>query len=80
MNVRWSELEESVQQAYPQSALRQPTRVIIDSQNRLTPEYQLFHLPGETILARTEIGTEAWPDSVQQWQIPTQTDSVISLI
>ncbi|CEO40093.1 bifunctional diaminohydroxyphosphoribosylaminopyrimidine deaminase/5-amino-6-(5-phosphoribosylamino)uracil reductase [Photobacterium kishitanii] len=75
LNVRWSELEESVQQAYPQSALRQPIRVIIDSQNRLTPEYQLFHLPGETILARTEIGTEAWPDSVQQWQIPTQTDS-----
>ena len=75
LNVRWSELGESVQQAYPQSALRQPTRVIIDSQNRLTPEYQLFHLPGETILARTSIGTEIWPDSVQQWQIPTQTNS-----
>ncbi len=75
LNVRWSELGESVQQAYPQSALRQPTRVIIDSQNRLTPEYQLFHLPGDTILARTTLGTEAWPDSVQQWQIPTQTNS-----
>ncbi|PSU71268.1 bifunctional diaminohydroxyphosphoribosylaminopyrimidine deaminase/5-amino-6-(5-phosphoribosylamino)uracil reductase RibD [Photobacterium phosphoreum] len=75
LNVRWSELGESVQQAYPQAALRQPTRVIIDSQNRLTPEYQLFNLPGETILARTTLGTEAWPDSVQQWQIPTQTNS-----
>lgn len=75
LNVRWSELEQSVQHAYPQSALRQPTRVIIDSQNRLTPDYQLFHLPGETILARTHIGTEVWPDSVQQWQLPTQTNS-----
>ncbi|KJG21181.1 5-amino-6-(5-phosphoribosylamino)uracil reductase [Photobacterium iliopiscarium] len=75
LNVRWSELDASVQQQYPQSALRQPIRVIIDSQNRLTPEYQLFNLPGETILARTMLGTEAWPDSVQQWQIPTQTNS-----
>ncbi|MCD9468393.1 bifunctional diaminohydroxyphosphoribosylaminopyrimidine deaminase/5-amino-6-(5-phosphoribosylamino)uracil reductase RibD [Photobacterium iliopiscarium] len=75
LNVRWSELDASVQQQYPQSALRQPIRVIIDSQNRLTPEYQLFNLPGETILARTMLGTEAWPDSVQQWQIPTQINS-----
>ncbi|MEC6813845.1 bifunctional diaminohydroxyphosphoribosylaminopyrimidine deaminase/5-amino-6-(5-phosphoribosylamino)uracil reductase RibD [Photobacterium toruni] len=75
LNVRWNELDVSVQQVYPQSALRQPTRVIIDSQNRLTPEYQLFHLPGETILARTRLGTEVWPDSVQQWIIPTQTNS-----
>ena len=75
LNVRWSELDASVQQQYPQSALRQPIRVIIDSQNRLTPEYQLFNLPGETILARTTLGTEAWPDSVQQWQIPTQINS-----
>ncbi|WP_412547246.1 bifunctional diaminohydroxyphosphoribosylaminopyrimidine deaminase/5-amino-6-(5-phosphoribosylamino)uracil reductase RibD [Photobacterium piscicola] len=75
LNVRWNELDASVQQQYPQSALRQPIRVIIDSQNRLTPEYQLFNLPGETILARTMLGTEAWPDSVQQWQIPTQPNS-----
>ncbi|WP_394166762.1 bifunctional diaminohydroxyphosphoribosylaminopyrimidine deaminase/5-amino-6-(5-phosphoribosylamino)uracil reductase RibD [Photobacterium piscicola] len=75
LNVRWSELDASVQQQYPQSALRQPLRIIIDSQNRLTPEYQLFNLPGETILARTMLGTEAWPDSVQQWQIPTQPNS-----
>nr|WP_232603610.1 bifunctional diaminohydroxyphosphoribosylaminopyrimidine deaminase/5-amino-6-(5-phosphoribosylamino)uracil reductase RibD [Photobacterium carnosum] len=75
LNVRWSELDASVQQQYPQSALRQPIRVIIDSQNRLTPEYQLFNLPGKTILARTTLGTEVWPDSVQQWKIPTQTNS-----
>ena len=75
LNVRWSELGESIQHTYPQSALRQPIRVIIDSQNRLTPEYQLFHLPGDIILARATIGTERWPDGVQQWKIPTQTNS-----
>lgn len=75
LNVRWNELGESVQDIYPQSNLRQPIRVIIDSQNRLTPHYQLFHLPGETILARTTIGDEIWPDSVQQWLIPTQKNS-----
>ena len=75
LNVRWSELGIQIQDEYPQTNVRQPIRVIIDSQNRLTPAYQLFHLPGETILARTMSGNEDWPDSVSQWIIPTRENS-----
>ncbi|PSW75563.1 bifunctional diaminohydroxyphosphoribosylaminopyrimidine deaminase/5-amino-6-(5-phosphoribosylamino)uracil reductase RibD [Photobacterium sp. GB-50] len=75
LNVRWSELGTQIQDEYLQADVRQPIRVIIDSQNRLTPAYQLFHLPGETILARAEIGNEDWPDSVSQWIIPTRENS-----
>jgi diaminohydroxyphosphoribosylaminopyrimidine deaminase/5-amino-6-(5-phosphoribosylamino)uracil reductase len=41
MNVRWSELGES-NKSYPVETLRQPLRVVIDSQCRLTPELVLF--------------------------------------
>lgn len=35
LNVRWDELPQAVQSLYPQSSLRQPTRVILDRQAQL---------------------------------------------
>ncbi|MCG7584932.1 bifunctional diaminohydroxyphosphoribosylaminopyrimidine deaminase/5-amino-6-(5-phosphoribosylamino)uracil reductase RibD [Photobacterium sp. OFAV2-7] len=70
LNIRWDELGEAVQQEYPQLAVRQPCRVVIDSQNRVTPDHKLVHLPGQTILARREHGDEAWPESVEQLLVP----------
>ena len=37
MTVRWEELNADTQALYPQENLRQPLRIIIDSQNRVTP-------------------------------------------
>ena len=71
LNIRWEELGEAVQAEYPQHALRQPCRVVIDSQNRVTPAHRLVHLPGNTILARAEQGSEPWPDRVEQLLVPT---------
>ncbi|MGK3328274.1 DUF3251 domain-containing protein [Escherichia fergusonii] len=39
--MRWSELDEQTQALYPQQNLRQPVRIVIDSQNRVTPEHRL---------------------------------------
>ncbi|MEH6532267.1 MAG: bifunctional diaminohydroxyphosphoribosylaminopyrimidine deaminase/5-amino-6-(5-phosphoribosylamino)uracil reductase RibD [Photobacterium frigidiphilum] len=75
LNVRWSELGEPVHAEYPEAALRQPTRVIIDSKNRVTPDFKLFSLAGKTLLARAEVGQETWSDSVSQVLIPKQDDS-----
>ncbi len=33
--------------------LRQPIRIITDSQNRVTPDYKITQLAGECLLART---------------------------
>ena len=41
MTVRWSELGE-LKNSYAEDTLRQPVRVVIDSQNRLTPNLALF--------------------------------------
>lgn len=42
LNVRWSEFSASLQSQYPEDKLRQPVRVILDRQNRLTPELKIF--------------------------------------
>ncbi|MGF1725058.1 bifunctional diaminohydroxyphosphoribosylaminopyrimidine deaminase/5-amino-6-(5-phosphoribosylamino)uracil reductase RibD [Photobacterium nomapromontoriensis] len=75
LNVRWQELGESTQVRYPQAHLRQPKRVIIDSANRVTLAHQLIHLPGETLLIRTQADEQSWPDSVEQLVIPASSSS-----
>ncbi|KHT64050.1 5-amino-6-(5-phosphoribosylamino)uracil reductase [Photobacterium gaetbulicola] len=70
LNVRWQELGEDVQQVYPQAALRQPVRVVIDSQNRVTPQHRLVSLPGTTLLARKQADTLVWPQGVEQLVMP----------
>ncbi|MEJ2764258.1 bifunctional diaminohydroxyphosphoribosylaminopyrimidine deaminase/5-amino-6-(5-phosphoribosylamino)uracil reductase RibD [Photobacterium sp. MCCC 1A19761] len=79
LNVRWEELGEAAQQDYPQASLRQPTRVVIDSQNRITPAHRLIGLPGQTLLARRAAGSESWPASVQQLVVPTTECGLLDL-
>lgn len=66
LNVRWQELGSEVHKAYPQAELRQPVRVVIDSQNRVTPQHRLVSLPGKTVLARKQADTQQWPQDVEQ--------------
>lgn len=41
LTVRWAELDASTQASYPQENLRQPVRIVIDSQNRVTPAHRI---------------------------------------
>lgn len=71
MTVRWHELGTS-QQNYPVEKLRQPRRIIIDSQNRLTPNLALFEHSSEVILLRTSIEkSQKWPHFVKQVVLPS---------
>lgn len=75
LTVRWDELGAATQAHYPQENLRQPVRVVIDSQNRVTPQHRLLHQPGETWLARLQADDEqAWPPAVQQLLVPARSD------
>lgn len=75
LTVRWDELPPSVKVAYPRESLRQPLRVVIDSQNRLTPDLPLFASPGPVLLARLQSDGE-WPESVQQMVLPRLEERV----
>ena len=54
LNVRWQQLPDSVQQIYPEQHLRQPVRVILDSQHRVKPEHQLFKIESPVWLVSAE--------------------------
>ena len=70
MTVRWSELG-YLKEQYPHDDVRQPVRVVIDSQNRLTPDLAFFQQPSKIILVRTTLeNLPTWPHFVEQVQIP----------
>lgn len=80
MTVRWSELGE-LQQRYQESDIRQPLRVVIDSQNRLTPELAFFNVNSPILIISTlkEQPLEnlpKWPHFVEQVQLPTIKNNV----
>ncbi len=70
LTVRWDELDDDTRALYPQASLRPPVRVVVDSQNRVTPEHRLIAQPGQTWLARTRAGDESWPQEVEQLLLP----------
>ncbi|HCT1987067.1 TPA: bifunctional diaminohydroxyphosphoribosylaminopyrimidine deaminase/5-amino-6-(5-phosphoribosylamino)uracil reductase RibD [Proteus mirabilis] len=71
MNVRWEALSDEIKAIYPLESLRQPIRIITDSQNRVTPDYKITQLAGECLLARTHSQQEDWQGDVSEIFLPT---------
>jgi len=87
MTVRWSELG-SLQNNYLETALRQPLRVIIDSQKRLTPDLALFDQKSPVMIVRTlscdsiEMPLEnltTWPHFVEVAQVNANKQGKVCL-
>lgn len=79
LTVRYAELDAETQADIKPDALRQPVRVVIDGQQRVTPQHQLINQPGETWLMRASPDEQPWPTSVTQIAVPrraTQLDLV----
>lgn len=76
LTVRWNELNEDMRQQLDEATLRQPIRVVIDSQQRVTPQHRLMSQPGETWLMRSEIDQQTWPDSVSQIAVPLRGEQL----
>lgn len=79
LNVRWDELDSDTQRIYPQASLRQPLRIVIDSQNRVTPRHKVVNQAGNTWLARIGADAQIWPESTEQWVVPAR-DNRIDLV
>ncbi len=66
MNVRWHALGE-LKRDYPEADVRQPIRVIIDGQNRLSPDLAIFQEASKILLIRHTIeNDQLWPHFVEQ--------------
>lgn len=70
LTVRWDELDADTKTLYPQENLRQPARIVIDSQNRVTPDHRIVQQSGETWFARTKADDQNWPENVRQIVVP----------
>jgi len=70
LTVRWSELNDDTLALLDEQPLRQPVRVIIDSQNRVTPQHRIISQPGETWLMRHQPDQQCWPEAVTQIAVP----------
>ncbi|UXY09966.1 bifunctional diaminohydroxyphosphoribosylaminopyrimidine deaminase/5-amino-6-(5-phosphoribosylamino)uracil reductase RibD [Kosakonia sp. ML.JS2a] len=70
LTVRWEELNADTQALYPQENVRQPVRIVVDSQNRVTPQHRISQQAGETWFARTKADDRAWPQSVREIIVP----------
>ena len=66
MNVRWHALGE-LKRDYAEADIRQPIRVIIDGQNRLSPDLAIFQEASKILLIRHTIeNDQLWPHFVEQ--------------
>lgn len=50
--------------------MRQPIRIVLDSQNQVTPEHRIVQQPGETWIVRTEDDPRSWPETVRSLKVP----------
>ncbi len=76
LTVRWHELDAETKSLYPKKYLRQPLRIILDSQNRITPKHRVIKQPGAIVLARLQVDNQAWPTSVEQLILPEYGKSI----
>ncbi|RQW63931.1 bifunctional diaminohydroxyphosphoribosylaminopyrimidine deaminase/5-amino-6-(5-phosphoribosylamino)uracil reductase RibD [Vibrio viridaestus] len=49
LNVRWNDLSQSIQHTYLSTDVRQPTRIILDRQERLTPDMAVYQNEGTVL-------------------------------
>jgi diaminohydroxyphosphoribosylaminopyrimidine deaminase/5-amino-6-(5-phosphoribosylamino)uracil reductase len=76
MNVRWNELGD-LKDSYLESTVRQPIRVIIDGQNRLTPNLALFKQESPVIIFTQSLEKQHhWPHFVKHVVVPTVESKV----
>ncbi|OOF28025.1 riboflavin biosynthesis protein RibD [Salinivibrio proteolyticus] len=70
LNVRQSQLPRATLDAYPQSTVRQPTRVVLDRDNKTSPDATVYQLDGDVIRIVDSPSNHTWPDNVQEWVMP----------
>ncbi|MGX9417101.1 bifunctional diaminohydroxyphosphoribosylaminopyrimidine deaminase/5-amino-6-(5-phosphoribosylamino)uracil reductase RibD [Vibrio sp. WJH972] len=71
--VRWHELPDSIQANYPESQLRQPLRVILDRQQKLTPDLRIFNDGSPPIMTVAEKSGDIIVDVDSQKQLNLET-------
>ncbi|MDU8923853.1 bifunctional diaminohydroxyphosphoribosylaminopyrimidine deaminase/5-amino-6-(5-phosphoribosylamino)uracil reductase RibD [Pasteurellaceae bacterium LIM206] len=77
LNVRWAQFPASLQAEYAEQDVRQPVRIILDSQQQVGPEQRLFEIPSPVwLVGTTPRDMSRFPDFCQSIELrlePNQT-------
>ncbi len=76
LTVRWDELPSDIQSIYPQEALRQPIRIILDRYNKVTPEHKVTQQDGPCWLVRPNPDKTQFSSQVEQFAIPEHGEGI----
>ncbi|HEA3262308.1 TPA: bifunctional diaminohydroxyphosphoribosylaminopyrimidine deaminase/5-amino-6-(5-phosphoribosylamino)uracil reductase RibD [Pasteurella multocida] len=81
LNVRWQQLPDKVKADYTQAQLRQPVRVILDSQYRVQPSHRLFSLSSPVwLVSQTARSLLEFPAHCEQIQLSASTNALADLM
>ncbi|HDR1344352.1 TPA: bifunctional diaminohydroxyphosphoribosylaminopyrimidine deaminase/5-amino-6-(5-phosphoribosylamino)uracil reductase RibD [Pasteurella multocida] len=81
LNVRWQQLPDKVKADYTQAQLRQPVRVILDSQHRVQPSHRLFSLSSPVwLVSQTARLLLEFPAHCEQIQLSASTNALADLM
>ncbi|OOF64510.1 bifunctional diaminohydroxyphosphoribosylaminopyrimidine deaminase/5-amino-6-(5-phosphoribosylamino)uracil reductase RibD [Rodentibacter pneumotropicus] len=73
LNVRWEDFSNDLKKEYVKDTLRQPVRVILDSQHRIQPSHKLFETDAPVWLVSSEARELAnFPDFCEQIILPKE--------
>ncbi|BGI51206.1 MAG: bifunctional diaminohydroxyphosphoribosylaminopyrimidine deaminase/5-amino-6-(5-phosphoribosylamino)uracil reductase RibD [Arsenophonus endosymbiont of Ceratovacuna japonica] len=76
LNVRWLDFTPKLQNIYPKDRLRQPIRIVLDSNNQVNPKHIVTKLDGECWLIRPNPISQHWHGNVEQISIPTNEKGI----
>lgn len=83
LNVRWHQLPRSVQDVYPAESLKNPIRVIMDSQHRVKPYHRLFSINSPVWLVGDKLkprNLDGFPNFVESVYLSNSYDSLPELM
>ncbi|QCI20588.1 bifunctional diaminohydroxyphosphoribosylaminopyrimidine deaminase/5-amino-6-(5-phosphoribosylamino)uracil reductase RibD [Buchnera aphidicola (Brachycaudus cardui)] len=66
LNVRYKEFDKHTLSIFPKKIFQHPIRVIIDSQNRITPLHKIIQTQGKIWLIRLKYDQYLWPKHITQ--------------
>lgn len=73
LNVRWEDFPDDLKSVYAKQAVRQPVRVLLDSQHRIRPSHKLFKTTSPVwLVSSVERDISAFPDFCEQIILPKQ--------
>ncbi len=66
LNIRYKEFDKKTLSIFSQEHFQHPTRVIIDSQNRIKPSHKIIETEGRIWLIRLKPDNKIWPKNTTQ--------------